>query len=214
MWVKFVGICMEALCSPHSTESLESIIICQQALYTLLDSVSARQLLTSDKSIAIELCNVLHRLLLTRDNNDAHLLCMEILKQVMVGAKEQYEDVRTNKLKESGISPQQNCRTCLSNLNFSANPDIVNSPNTTLDLDLLGEGGEIGEIVAGQSLVFAVLEVCLCLLIRHIPALSPTPNSTIIVSLKVTQPAEVSGQLIASALTTLENLSSLCSPQG
>lgn len=122
MWVNFLGICMEALCSPHSTESLESIIICQQALYTLLDSVSARQLLTSDKSIAIELCNVLHRLLLTRDNHDAHLLCMEILKQVMIGAKEQYDDIRTKKLNESGILSQQHCHTCLSNQKLFSTP--------------------------------------------------------------------------------------------
>lgn len=177
---------MEALCSPRSTESLESIIICLQALYTLLDSLQTRQFLMTDRTISIELCNVLHRLLLTRDNHDSHLLCMEILKQVMIAAKEQYEELRVQKSADN-VSEE--------------------------DLDLLGEGGESEDIVPGESLVFAVLEVCLCLLIRHIPALSPAPNSTIIVSLKVTQPPEVSGSLIASALTTLENLCSLCSPQ-
>lgn len=56
---------MEALCSPRSSEPLESVVTCLQALYTMLDSTWARQVLMTDKALAIELCNVLHRYLLT-----------------------------------------------------------------------------------------------------------------------------------------------------
>ncbi|KAK4872023.1 hypothetical protein RN001_016147 [Aquatica leii] len=183
------GICMEALCSPRSTEPLESIVTCLQALYTLLDSVWARQQLMVDKSLGIELCNVLHRLLLTRDNYDTQLLCMEVLKQVIKSAQEQFE-----------ITKKENLQG--------------NELNSTMDVDFLGEGGENGEIVPGQSLVFAVLEVCLCLLVRYLPALTPSPNSTITTYLHALQSSEDSGQLIAAAVRSMENLHNLCSPKG
>lgn len=55
------GICMEALCSPRSSEPIESVLTCLQALYTLLDSAWPREILMGDRSLGIELCNVLHR---------------------------------------------------------------------------------------------------------------------------------------------------------
>ncbi|CAG2054118.1 unnamed protein product [Timema podura] len=85
------GICMEALCSPRSSEPLESVLTCLQALYTLLDSDWPRTVLMSDTSLGIELCNVLHRLLLTRDSPAAQLLVMEVLKQVMKAAQDSLE---------------------------------------------------------------------------------------------------------------------------
>jgi len=55
---------MEALCSPRSSEPVESVLTCLQALYTLLDSAWPRETLMGDKSLGIELCNVLHRLVI------------------------------------------------------------------------------------------------------------------------------------------------------
>ncbi|XP_031336319.1 HEAT repeat-containing protein 5B-like [Photinus pyralis] len=183
------GICMEALCSSRSSEPLGSIVTCLQALYTLLDSVWARELFMVDKSLAIELCNVLHRLLLTRDSFDTQVLSMEVLKQVIKSAQEQFELVKKQRVQETEEPP-------------------------TLDADLLGEGGENGTIVPGQSLVFAVLEVCLCLLVRNLPALSPSPNLAISTYLHAIQPTEDTGRLIASTISCMENLHKLCSPQG
>ena len=37
-----------------------------------------------------------------------------------------------------------------------------------------GEGGSDGDINAGKSTVFAVLEICLCVLVRHVPAIHPS----------------------------------------
>lgn len=87
--------------------------------------------------------------------------------------------------------------------------------NETQDVDLLGEGEESGELTPGKSLVFAVLEVCLCLLVRQIPALNPNPGgTTAILSQRGYMPCEESGKLIAAALNIMESLPILCSPQG
>lgn len=87
--------------------------------------------------------------------------------------------------------------------------------NEMSELDLLGEGEESGELTPGKSLMFAVLEVCLCLLVRQIPALNPNPGgATAILSQKGYVPSEKSGKLIASSLNIMESLPTLCSPQG
>lgn len=188
------GICMEALCSPRSIEPLESIVTCLHALHTLLDSSWARELLMINKSLGVELCNVLHRLILTRDNHNAQLLCMDVLKQVIKAAQEQLDAVKKSKLRELAPANQETA--------------------ASLEMDLLGEGGELGEILPGNSLVFAVLEVCLCLIVKQLPALSPSPNSTITNVLRVTQSTEDSNRLIAAGLCCMENLHKLCSPTG
>lgn len=82
------------------------------------------------------------------------------------------------------------------------------------DDETLGEGTDTGEISPGNSLVFATLEVCMCLLVRQLPVLSPTSNSMIIKSLRVSQSTEEQDKLIAAALSCIEELHKLCSPQG
>nr|CAD7424523.1 unnamed protein product [Timema monikensis] len=187
------GICMEALCSPRSSEPLESVLTCLQALYTLLDSDWPRTVLMSDTSLGIELCNVLHRLLLTRDSPAAQLLVMEVLKQVMKAAQDSLDVRKKKKLKEMVPANQES--------------------SAVQEVDLLGEGDKSGEITPSKSLVFAVLEVCLCLLVRQLPALNPAPVVT--PATRPSQlPSEGSGRLIASALSTMEGLPRLCSPQG
>ncbi|XP_014481449.1 PREDICTED: HEAT repeat-containing protein 5B isoform X3 [Dinoponera quadriceps] len=187
------GICMEALCSPRSSESPQNIETCLNALYTLLDSTWARKVFVTDRSLPIELCNVLHRLLLTRESYVIQMIAMEVLKQVMKAAQ---EDLATKKKLKDDTPTQQ-------------------ESNETLELDLLGEGEENGELMPGKSLVFAVLEVCLCLLVRQIPALNPNPGgATAILSQKGYMPSEESGKLIALSLNIMESLPTLCSPQG
>lgn len=41
-----------------------------------------------------------------------------------------------------------------------------------------GEGQESGGLVPGRSLVFGALELCLCVLVRKLPQLSPTLAGT------------------------------------
>ncbi|XP_043289102.1 HEAT repeat-containing protein 5B isoform X2 [Venturia canescens] len=189
------GICMEALCSSRSSESVQNIETCLSALYTLLDSIWARKVLITDRSLPIELCNVLHRLLLTRDSYAVQMMTMEVLKQVLRANQENLADCKKIKLKEL-VPANQEAR------------DIV-------ELDFLGEGGETGELVPGKSLVFALLEVCLCLLVRQIPALNPNPEgATAILSHRSYAQTEENGKLIAAALNVMEALPTLCSPKG
>lgn len=189
------GICMEALCSSRSTESTQNTETCLSALYTLLDSTWARKVLTADSSLPIELCNVLHRLLLTRESYTIQMMVMESLKQIIKATQENLTVRKKIKLKQM-IPANQEAK------------DLV-------ELDLLGEGGDKGELPPGKSLVFAVLEICLCLLVRQIPTLNPNPEgATVILSHRGYVPSEENGKLIASALNVMEILPSLCSPQG
>lgn len=83
-----------------------------------------------------------------------------------------------------------------------------------MDVNVIGEGGANGDIIPGQSLVFAILEVYLCMLVRQIPALSPSSNSIIIKSLRLSQSTKETDKLIAAALSCMDKLHKLCSPQG
>ncbi|XP_034252934.1 HEAT repeat-containing protein 5B isoform X2 [Thrips palmi] len=189
------GICMEALCCQRSSESQESILTCLRALYTLLDSYWAREILVADALLPIELCNVLHRSLLTRESFPAQLVVMDILKQVIKAAGESLESKKKKLQKEMAPANQ--------------------GETVQAEVDLLGEGSSSGEITPGQSLVFAALEVCLCLLVRALPALNPTPIVSPVSLARPGQPHSAEcGQLVASALNVMEELPGLCSPNG
>ncbi|XP_037925116.1 HEAT repeat-containing protein 5B isoform X5 [Hermetia illucens] len=200
------GVCMEALCSTRTSDKLDAVISCLQSLYTIFDSTWARKLLVKDISLTIELCNVLHRQILTRDSLHVQLMCMEILKQTIAAVKESLDNERAARLSES----------CNDN---ESKTDLMK------DLDNLGEGGDSGEIIPGQSHVYAVLEVCLCVFVRQIPTMNPSSsakmtteqlrkeiamkNSTGTLTL-----SEDSGLLVASGLQSAEGLLKLCSPAG
>jgi len=155
------------------------------------------------------------------------MIVMEVLKQVMKAAQEDLTARKKLKLKGTrsskllSISLTYFCiryvYTCIKKCIFFVidNASAHQENNETSELDLLGEGEESGELTPGKSLVFAVLEVCLCLLVRQIPALNPNPGgATAILSQKGYVPSEKSGKLIASSLNIMESLPTLCSPQG
>ncbi|XP_056616442.1 HEAT repeat-containing protein 5B isoform X1 [Triplophysa dalaica] len=77
---------------------------------------------------------------------------------------------------------------------------------------LLGEGGDTGELVPGNSLVFAAMELLVFILVRHLPQLKEKDSDT------VRHPAqhlsEDSSRLVAATVTALAELPSLCSPAG
>lgn len=194
------GICMEALCSPRSTEPLECVVVCLQALYKLLESPWARGNIGNDPQLAIELCNVLHRLLLTRENPQAQLKVMDVVQRVVLASQESLTARKKKKLKEIAPANQE--------------------PKTPDETAVLGEGGEIGEIIPGKSVVFALLEVCLCVLVRHLPSLNPSlPNGAassinIVSHLKVAPLTREGSSLVATALSVMSELPGLCSPAG
>lgn len=198
------GICMEALCSTRSSEKHESVVACLQAVYTIFDTQWSRIMLFKDRSLAVELCNVLHRLILTRDSLEVQLLCIEVLRRTIVAAKETLDQQRDDKLRSVDDNEQKT--------------------ELERELDLLGEGGDTGDIVAGQSHVYAVLEVCLCLFVRQIPTMNPS-STTRITSEQLQKQlksnangtftlGDDNGMLVASTLQCIERLTQLCSPLG
>ena len=52
----------------------------------------------------------------------------------------------------------------------------------------LGEGGEGGRLEAGKSVTFAILEVVVCVLVRHFPDISPrAAQSSSVIAMQVSR---------------------------
>lgn len=86
----------------------------------------------------------------------------------------------------------------------------------TDDPVVAGEGGPEGELLPGTSLVFASLEVCLCLLVQVYPALDPN-NANLSNNLRGIRRAsmgDIGNRLVASTLEVMSLLPTICSPQG
>ncbi|XP_055550185.1 HEAT repeat-containing protein 5B isoform X2 [Wyeomyia smithii] len=197
------GICMEALCSTRTNEKLDSVIACLQSLYTIFDSKWARLMLSKNKSLPVELCNVLHRLILTRDSVEVQFLCILILKQTIKASSESLELEKQDKQAEEKSKDEN---------------------DSNVDVDILGEGGEEGEILPGKSHVYAVMEVILCLLARQIPAMNPSQSARVAteqLQRQMTQAkngrfklSEDNSLLVATAIQSMSDLTKLCSPTG
>jgi hypothetical protein len=199
------GICMESLCSTRTNEKLDCVISCLQSLYTIFDSKWARNMITKTDGLLIELCNVLYRLILTRDSLEVQLLCAEILKQSILAARERLELEKANKLAD-----------------FKKLDNQEDNKNEEILLKELDEMGET-EIEPGNSHVYAVLEVVLCLLARQLPALNPSQTTRLTTEHLQLQLNQNSGvfklgddnhMLVALGIQTMEDLTKLCSPQG
>ncbi|XP_059157278.1 HEAT repeat-containing protein 5B-like isoform X2 [Physella acuta] len=81
--------------------------------------------------------------------------------------------------------------------------------------DIWGEGGETGEFPADTSIVFATLEVCLCAIVRHIPALNPSSTATgFQPPTHLAKMGTDTYDLIASVMFLMIDLLDLCSPMG
>ncbi|XP_066155601.1 HEAT repeat-containing protein 5B isoform X1 [Euwallacea fornicatus] len=178
------GTCIEALCGPRGTESPQIVDTCLRALRGILQVAKARNVLLDDPVLAVELCNVLHRLVLTLDSVDCQLLCMEVLHHVLKAAADHLNDKR-NRQPENGET------------------------RTLEDRDAMGEGATKGDLDPDKSLVFAALEICLCVIVRQIPTLSPTPHPAM-----AGAPRTADSRLLTAAFSALGILPGLCSLQG
>ncbi|XP_065200390.1 HEAT repeat-containing protein 5B isoform X2 [Planococcus citri] len=190
------GICMESLCNSRSVCPTDSVITCLRTLYALLSLPYPRQLLTANSKLPIEVCNVLHRLILTKDHSEIHRLCMDVLKQTILAVQESLTSAKKSKFKEL----------------YPVNQDVAIS--SVEELDLLGEGGEDGNINHTQGFVFAVLEVCLCLIVRQMPTLNWLSLVSSTVQTRQQLPSNELSDLVASSITAMESLPDLCSPAG
>lgn len=190
-----LGISMEALCNSVSRLEEDTVRHCLRALKALLGTPWPRFQLGKDAVLSRELLNVLHRVTLTRDGVDIHALSLDVMKLVITAAKE-YFDFQVKKSKESSQDETQK--------------DCNEKESTPL-----GEGGSTGDFPVNTSVVFAALEVCLCAIVRHIPALNPSASTTgFQPPTHLTQMSTSSFELISSVMELMTDLLDLCSPTG
>ncbi|GAB1297424.1 HEAT repeat-containing protein 5A [Apodemus speciosus] len=185
-----LGISVEFLCSLRSDAGLESITACLHALQALLDVPWPRSRIGSDQDLSIELLNVLHRVILTRESPAIQLASLEVVRQIICAAQEHVKEKRRSAEVDDGASEKET-------------------------LPEFGEGKDTGGLVPGKSLVFATLELCVCILVRQLPELNPKLTGG--PGAKASKPKalpEEGSRLVAAALGILAELPAVCSPEG
>ncbi|XP_076983119.1 HEAT repeat-containing protein 5A isoform X3 [Tamandua tetradactyla] len=185
-----LGISVEFLCSLRSDATMESITACLHALQALLDVPWPRSKIGSDQDLGIELLNVLHRVILTRESPSIQLASLEVVKQIICAAQEHVKEKRRSAEVDDGAAEKET-------------------------LPEFGEGKDTGGLVPGKSLVFATLELCVCILVRQLPELNPKLAGS--QGIKATKPHMLSGdgsRLVSAALVILSELPAVCSPEG
>ncbi|XP_069882496.1 HEAT repeat-containing protein 5A isoform X3 [Dipodomys merriami] len=185
-----LGISVEFLCSLRSDATMESITACLHALQALLDVPWPRSKIGSDQDLGIELLNVLHRVILTRESPSIQLASLEVVRQIICAAQEHVKEKRRSAEVDDGAAEKET-------------------------LPEFGEGKDTGGLVPGKSLVFATLELCVCILVRQLPELNPELTGSS--GVKVTKPqllSEDGSRLVSAALVILSELPTVCSPEG
>ncbi|NXN88262.1 HTR5A protein, partial [Bombycilla garrulus] len=185
-----LGIGVEFLCSPRSDAAMENIIACLHALQALLDVPWPRSKIGGDQELGVELLNVLHRLILTRESPDIQLAALEVVRLILFAAQEHVKEKRRSAEVDDGAAEKET-------------------------LPEFGEGKDTGGLVPGKSLVFATLELCVCILVRQLPQLNPKltcspavpPGKHLLLS-------EDGSRLVAAALVILSDVPAICSPEG
>ncbi|XP_019610103.2 HEAT repeat-containing protein 5A isoform X4 [Rhinolophus sinicus] len=185
-----LGISVEFLCSLRSDATMESITACLHALQALLDVPWPRSKIGSDQDLGIELLNVLHRVILTRESPSIQLASLEVVRQIICAAQEHVKEKRRSAEVDDGAAEKET-------------------------LPEFGEGKDTGGLVPGKSLVFATLELCVCILVRQLPELNPKLTGS--PGVKATKPqmlSEDGSKLVSAALVILSELPAVCSPEG
>uniref|UniRef100_A0A8C3QL24 HEAT repeat-containing protein 5A n=1 Tax=Cyanoderma ruficeps TaxID=181631 RepID=A0A8C3QL24_9PASS len=156
---------------------------------TMCQDSSTRKCIPEDKDY-FELLNVLHRLILTRESPDIQLAALEVVRLILFAAQEHVKEKRRSAEVDDGAAEKET-------------------------LPEFGEGKDTGGLVPGKSLVFATLELCVCILVRQLPQLNPKltyspavpPGKHLLLS-------EDGSRLVAAALVILSDVPSICSPEG
>ncbi|KAM5129642.1 HEAT repeat-containing protein 5A [Mantella aurantiaca] len=185
-----LGICVEFLSYPPADAPMERITACLRAMKALFAASWPRTHIGADQELAFELVSVLHRLLLMRESSEVQLLALEVGRQILGATQEHVKERRRSAEVDDGAEEKET-------------------------LPEYGEGHDTGGLMPGRSLVLAALELCLCILIRQLPQLSPrlSGNSSGNNAAKQTLSHEA-GLLVSASLGILAELPSLCSPEG
>ncbi|XP_029900277.1 HEAT repeat-containing protein 5A isoform X2 [Myripristis murdjan] len=186
-----LGISVEFLCSPHSEDQMENITSCLRALQALLDVSWPRAKVGNDQALSVELLSVLHRLMVTREAAAVQLAVLDLVRQIVTAAQEHVKEKRHSAEVDDGAAEKET-------------------------LPEFGEGRDTGGLIPGRSLVFAALELCLCVLLRKLPQLSPrlAGSSCSAPAGSVWTLSDSDCHLVSSALAVLSDLPSICSPEG
>uniref|UniRef100_A0A4X1T2F8 HEAT repeat-containing protein 5A n=1 Tax=Sus scrofa TaxID=9823 RepID=A0A4X1T2F8_PIG len=185
-----LGISVEFLCSLRSDATMESITACLHALQALLDVPWPRSKIGSDQELGIELLNVLHRVILTRESPSIQLASLEVVRQIICAAQEHVKEKRRSAEVDDGAAEKET-------------------------LPEFGEGKDTGGLIPGKSLVFATLELCVCILVRQLPELNPKlTGSPGVKGAKPQMLSEDGSRLVSAALVILSELPAVCSPEG
>ncbi|KHJ41183.1 HEAT repeat protein [Trichuris suis] len=201
-----IGISMETLCNPRNVD-VECALLCLNSIRTILSNEWAQLQLLANPQMSVELLNVLYRLILSREALRLQSLCIDITKEVVEAAElncKAMKDRKTNGCSEVG-------------------PKLYNGD----------EGADSGSFKIRNSLVYASLEVILCLLVRQVgiftsrstsycnffkaPKISPAvaKSKTFLAQRKSsTLLSHQSQQLMITAVGCLSKLPALCSEAG
>lgn len=103
---------------------------------------------------------------------------------------------------------------CVGILRQTVSSYFMNSKEKTSHETWIGEGGASGEIIPGNSIVYSVLEACLCIFVRYIPSINPSISSTNEICPKAAILNDDNCLLITSGLQCAISLLYICSPKG
>ncbi|WAR19304.1 HTR5B-like protein [Mya arenaria] len=189
--------CVEAMCNTTYHLPENTAETCLHAIHALLESAWARAQVAKDPVLYRELLNVMHRVFLSHNGVKVHLAVMDVVKCVITAAQEHLEFLaQTEESKSEALEAAKDVKK-----------KALLPPG--------GEGGESGEIIPGQSIVFATLEVCLGVLSRRVPSLNPaSQNAGFHGKTSPRVLTEDVAQLLATVVQTLTELPSLCSLAG
>ncbi|VDM62667.1 unnamed protein product [Angiostrongylus costaricensis] len=156
-----IGIAVEALCSRTTYADDNTIQSCVRAIHALLQCEWCQLQLMLDVKLPIELCNVLHRLILTRDSLTSQHLCVNCALAILNAARSSIHISNTIDMKNGNIP--------------NATTGYGGLPKT------LYAGGEGDNGIAkGTTLTFALMELCLCVMVRQVPLLCSSEGRLII----------------------------------
>lgn len=154
------------------------------------------------QALSVELLSVLHRLMVTRESVPVQLAVLDLLRQIVTAAQEHVREKRhsaegehstdsvglyrgpggptlnkstgsfNHMLCSSSVHSNTSCPRCVRCLKlYCSTVDDGAAEKETLPE--FGEGRDTGGLIPGRSLVFGALELCLCVLVRKLPQLSP-----------------------------------------
>lgn len=189
-----LGVAVQFLCAPHSENQMENIECCLKALQVFLNTPWPRNHICADQPLSVELLSVLLRVMVTRECPSVQKSVLELLKQIVSAAQDHVREKRHSAEVDDGAAEKET-------------------------VPVFGEGRDTGGLVPGRSVVFSALQICLCVLVRKLPQLSPTLSGT-----KTWTGAKARSTvwtlsdsdcgLVSSAVFVLSELPSLCSPEG